>query len=471
MKKRMLLFLLMLLLPLNVFGASGSVKASASSTKVTLNNTVTVTVKVSSSDILGSWQFGLSYDKSKLSLVSGDTNIVGYGDGTFSSKSYTYKFKAIAAGSASITVDNPKIVDWNTDSYITTTSSNLTLTIKEAVVVNYSSDNNLKSLEVDGFEISPEFNKSTLSYNVSVLATTTMVNIKASTSDSKAKVSGTGNKEVAEGDNAFSIVVTAENGSTKTYTLNVYVPEKDPIKYTFNGTEYSILRKLPEDLPENFNTSTIMINNEEVPCLQNEKLNLTLIYLRDSNNKENFYIYNSNQSISLYNEIKGSSRKIYLMTAPNDISGMIKTSVEINEQEIMAYQIRSESNNYIIYGKDIENGTENFYVYDKEEGTLSLYYQDDIDYLTKDNDLYKLIAYILGGLIVILLIIIILINNSKKKLMKFIEKKESKSEVKEKEPVKEIDKEEIKDKEKDNDVKPENDKKQDKKLDSKKKKK
>ena len=158
--KKVLLFLL-LLLPLNCYAASGSIKATSSSSKVTLNNTVTVTVKVSSTDTLGSWQYGLSYDKSKLSLISGDTSIVGYGDGTYSSKSYTYKFRAIATGNANITIDNPKIVDWNSESAISTSKTNLTLTIKEPVIINYSSDNNLSSLEVEGFELSPTFNKST----------------------------------------------------------------------------------------------------------------------------------------------------------------------------------------------------------------------------------------------------------------------------------------------------------------------
>ena len=149
MKKKIILLITLLLIPFNVLAASGSIKPSVSSTKVTLNNTVTVTVKVSSSDTLGSWQYGLSYDKSKLSLISGDTNIVGYGDGTYKSKSYTYKFRAIATGSATITIDNPKIIDWTSETSANATGGSLTLTIKEPVVINYSSDNNLKALKVD----------------------------------------------------------------------------------------------------------------------------------------------------------------------------------------------------------------------------------------------------------------------------------------------------------------------------------
>ena len=421
MKKRIILLITLLLIPFNVLAASGSIKPSVSSTKVTLNNTVTVTVKVSSSDTLGSWQYGLSYDKSKLSLISGDTNIVGYGDGTYKSKSYTYKFRAIATGSATITIDNPKIIDWTSETSANATGGSLTLTIKEPVVINYSSDNNLKSLTVEGFSLSPEFNKSTLSYNVTVLATTTKVNINASVNDSKAKVSGTGEKDVVEGTNTFEIVVTAENGTTKTYTINVVVPEKDPVKYVYNNEEYSVLRKLPEVVPNNFNTSTIKINEEEVACLQNEKLNLTLIYLRDKNNKEGFYIYNNN-SLTLYNEVNNKDFSIYLTNPTKELDHMIKTTLDINEEKISAYQIREGSKDYIIYGTDTSTGKSNFYVYDKDNKTISIFNNEDFNYLLNGSSLYKIVTFALAGLIVILIIIIILINNSKKKLSIMVKK-------------------------------------------------
>jgi len=416
MKKIFLLFILMLL-PLNVFAASGSIKASISSTKVTLNNTVSVTVKVSSDDYLGSWQFNISYDKKKLSLISGDTSVVGYGDGSYKSKSYTYKFKAITEGSANISVDNAKIVDWNTESAISTSTSGLTLTIKEPVVINYSSDNNLKSLSIDGFEISPEFNKSTLSYSAKVLATTNKINIKASANDTKAKISGVGEKDVIEGNNKFQIVVTAENGSTKTYELNVIVPEKDPIKYSFNNVEYEILRKLPEKVPNSFNASTIKFNDEEVACLQNEKLNLTLIYLRNNKNEEAFYIYDlTNNTVSLYNEISNNDGSIYLVSPIKELSNLIKTKVEINEVSVDAYQIKEKSNHYIIYGKDLSTGEGNYYIYDDTIKSFILFNEEDYTYSLDNNSVFKILSIALGALAFLFLIIIIIMANTKKKM-------------------------------------------------------
>ena len=422
MRKKLWL-LVLFLLPLNVFAASGSIKASASSSKVTLNNSVTVTVKVSSSDTLGSWQFNISYDKKRLSLVSGDTSIVGYGDGTYKSKSYTYKFKAISTGSATISVDNAKIVDWDSEQAISTSAGDLTLTIKEPVVINYSSDNNLKSLSVEGFTISPEFNKSTLEYSATLDANTTKVKINATVNDSKAKLSGTGEKEVKEGNNPFEIVVTAENGSSKTYKLNLVVPEKDPIKYSFGDKEYFVLRKLPEEIPVNFNHSTIKFNEEDVACLQNEHLNLTLIYLRDSNNHENFYIYDlTNKTVRLYNEIKSNDISVFISEPTKELKDLEKTTIEINEHEVSAYQIRKGSNHYIIYGKDVSTGEGNYYIYDKTLKTLGLYSPEDVEYLMNSNSIYKILTYALGGLVIVLLLIVILNASTKKKMNTMINK-------------------------------------------------
>ena len=418
-----ILLLGLILLPLNVFAASGSIKASASSSRVTIGNTITVKVKVSSTDTLGSWRYGLSYDKSKLSLISGDTSIVGYGDGTYKSKTYSYKFKAIATGSARITIDNPKIADWNTEAYIQTSAGNLTLTVKEVVIINYSSDNNLKSLSIDGFDITPVFNKNTLEYSATLKPTTTSIKVNATLSDSKAKLSGVGEVEVKEGTNQINVVVTAENGTSKTYVINAVVPEKDPIEHKFGEETYSILRKLPETIPVNFNNATLKFDNEEVPCLQNQTLNLTLIYLRNSKNEESFYIYDEkSDKVTLYNQIDNNELSVYILNDIDNIKGLHKTTLKINGQEVVAYQIKSGSKDYVIKARNVSTGKENLYVYDQDNKTISLFNQEDINYLLDNSNLYKMLLVGLGALLLVLLLIVIVSANNKKKLNAMIVK-------------------------------------------------
>lgn len=65
------------------------------------------------------------------------------------------------------------------------------------------------------------FKPGTLNYNVIVPEDVEKIEIYAKLQDSKAQITGTGNKTLKEGENAFSIVVTAEDGTKKTYTINV----------------------------------------------------------------------------------------------------------------------------------------------------------------------------------------------------------------------------------------------------------
>ena len=92
---------------------------------------------------------------------------------------------------------------------------------KSIKVVKYSTNNNLKSLSVSAGSLSPNFSSGTTNYSVSVGEDVSSININAEAEDGTAKVSGTGNKSLKYGSNKFNISVKAENGSTKTYTIDV----------------------------------------------------------------------------------------------------------------------------------------------------------------------------------------------------------------------------------------------------------
>ena len=82
-----------------------------------------------------------------------------------------------------------------------------------------SSNNNLSSLKVDGTSVSG-FSQSDTSYDLGSTDNAS-ISISATPADSKASVSGTGTKNLVYGLNSFNVVVTAENGSTKTYALSI----------------------------------------------------------------------------------------------------------------------------------------------------------------------------------------------------------------------------------------------------------
>lgn len=83
-------------------------------------------------------------------------------------------------------------------------------------------NNWLASLSVDGYVLTPGFDVNmTTDYTLNVSGSITSINISASPVSRYARVSGTGTISLAEGTNSIDIVVTAQNGSTRTYTLTV----------------------------------------------------------------------------------------------------------------------------------------------------------------------------------------------------------------------------------------------------------
>lgn len=89
------------------------------------------------------------------------------------------------------------------------------------VTAPLSTNNNLSKLTINNGTLSPTFNSSITNYNVTVESNISSININANAEDSKSTVSGTGTKNLSYGKNSFNIVVKAQNGSTKTYTINV----------------------------------------------------------------------------------------------------------------------------------------------------------------------------------------------------------------------------------------------------------
>lgn len=110
--------------------------------------------------------------------------------------------------------------------------------------------NTLSGLTVSGVTFT--FAENTTTYNMEVNGDSTLIN--ATAKDNKATVSGdVGTKSLNYGKNTFTIIVTAEDGSKKNYTLNITRPdnrskENDLLAFEFKGydikfnkskTEYS----------------------------------------------------------------------------------------------------------------------------------------------------------------------------------------------------------------------------------------
>ena len=91
---------------------------------------------------------------------------------------------------------------------------------------------NLSSLEVEGYNINPYFNKNNSIYTVIIPKDVTTININAEPEATGAIVRISGNTKLTKSENTVSIRVTAEDGTSKVYTINVLKEPEVNLKLT-----------------------------------------------------------------------------------------------------------------------------------------------------------------------------------------------------------------------------------------------
>ena len=112
-----------------------------------------------------------------------------------------------------------------------------------------SSNTNLSnlSIDIDNFQFDPKITE----YQLEVDNETQIINIKAEAEDEKAIVTGTGAKALKVGENNYTIIVTAEDKTTKEY--NITIIRNEAIKLD------SITRKEEKEIENNTNLITYFI--------------------------------------------------------------------------------------------------------------------------------------------------------------------------------------------------------------------
>ena len=84
---------------------------------------------------------------------------------------------------------------------------------------------NLSYLKIDGYELSPEFNKNTLNYYVIIPKDVTSLDIDTEPEQEGAIVRISGDKKLTKQENTINITVTAINGTSRTYRI---IASKEP---------------------------------------------------------------------------------------------------------------------------------------------------------------------------------------------------------------------------------------------------
>ena len=197
----------------NVSASSATFSVRSSASTVAVGNNVTVTVTLSSSTALGSWNFTIGYDTSKLRLISSTAERDQTSAGVVSSAnqksvSNKYTFKTLKSGTANVNISDAIVYDFNDEKMsLNRGSVNITLKTWEQIEASYSTNANLKSITIDGGELNPNvtlnpvFNKDTLEYSIELEPNTTEISVNATKEDATASISGLGTITVSEGAN------------------------------------------------------------------------------------------------------------------------------------------------------------------------------------------------------------------------------------------------------------------------------
>ena len=226
-------------------GGPGSVRAG---------DTITLTFHLSGSGLSGA-SGTLSYDGNQLSLTSTKqiigapwvvefngnsmvaydnnlTNPITAGKDLFS---LTFRVKDVPVGTKiTVTYNGVKASDGASDANIGAVSYNAT------IAAPLSSNNNLASMTVGNASISPAFSKGTTSYTANVPFSVAKLDVQAAPEDSTAKVTVNSPNLTAGGTTNVTVTVTAENGSKKTYTIQVKREQDPNYKPSENNTLSSI---------------------------------------------------------------------------------------------------------------------------------------------------------------------------------------------------------------------------------------
>ena len=103
--------------------------------------------------------------------------------------------------------------------------------VTAAYYVGKSSDNYLKSLNIEGYDLYPKFSRQNETYTIYVKDDNiNTFNVTAEADNENAKIEGIGNVSVSQEERIINIKVTAENGDLKVYTINIENEANKPKK-------------------------------------------------------------------------------------------------------------------------------------------------------------------------------------------------------------------------------------------------
>ena len=413
-------FALLLCMTQSVFAASISVTAGQSSVKV--GNTVAFTITVPSNT--QAWTYQVAWSDN-LTYVSGDTEPMGF-EGNSTRNQLIFKANREGTGKVWIAGGSYSI---DRQPYDASGSATVSIVSASQPSQGYdhgdfdddpptpskSSNNALASLTVSAGELAPAFDPTITDYTLSLPLRTNQITFTAAPSDSKATVQGDGEVALQGGENKVAVVVTAEDGSAKTYNITVKVAREPTVFFSLNGESLGVMQDTDGVTPPaGFSPTTVPYSGEELPAWTNAAGQMLLYLVNQDTLAAGFYLYDEAEGVqSPYLPIVyGATTYVYtgVPAEKESIPGLTLCDVEAFGHILKGwkYEDASLQDFCVLYLMDA-GGNYGCHTYDSQSGTLQRFsgavFTDD----GRTMRVPMLYVYIAGGAAAVLLLLVIIL--------------------------------------------------------------
>ena len=413
-------FALLLCMTQSVFAASISVTAGQSSVKV--GNTVAFTITVPPKT--QAWTYQVAWSDN-LTYVSGDTEPMGF-EGNSTRNQLIFKANGEGTGKVWIAGGSYSI---DRQPYDASGSATVSIVSASQPSQGYdhgdfdddpptpskSSNNALASLTVSAGELAPAFDPTITDYTLSLPLRTNKITFTATPSDSKATVQGDGEVALRGGENKVAVVVTAEDGSAKTYNITVKVAREPTVFFSLNGESLGVMQDTDGVTPPaGFSPTTVPYSGEELPAWTNAAGQMLLYLVNQDTLAAGFYLYDEAEGVqSPYLPIVyGATTYVYtgVPAEKESIPGLTLCDVEAFGHILKGwkYEDASLQDFCVLYLMDA-GGNYGCHTYDSQSGTLQRFsgavFTDD----GRTMRVPMLYVYIAGGAAAVLLLLVIIL--------------------------------------------------------------
>ena len=413
-------FALLLCMTQSVFAAGISVTAGQSSVKV--GNTVAFTITVPSNT--QAWTYQVAWSDN-LTYVSGDTEPMGF-EGNSTRNQLIFKANREGTGKVWIAGGSYSI---DRQPYDASGSATVSIVSASQPSQGYdhgdfdddpptpskSSNNALASLTVSAGELAPAFDPTITDYTLSLPLRTNQITFTAAPSDSKATVQGDGEVALRGGENKVAVVVTAEDGSAKTYNITVKVAREPTVFFSLNGESLGVMQDTDGVTPPaGFSPTTVPYSGEELPAWTNAAGQMLLYLVNQDTLAAGFYLYDEAEGVqSPYLPIVyGATTYVYtgVPAEKESIPGLTLCDVEAFGHILKGwkYEDASLQDFCVLYLMDA-GGNYGCHTYDSQSGTLQRFsgavFTDD----GRTMRVPMLYVYIAGGAAAVLLLLVIIL--------------------------------------------------------------